>query len=285
MKTLILNFVLTYILVPAYGFQHEKSTRNTLTRSNDTATMIFVGDMSFDGPVKYFIENAKSCNYKFLFEKMRGTLADADLRIGNLESPLIPGNASADIQLNRKAIHHYGSVNAVEGLKYAGFDILQVSNNHFSDLGNKGIKSTLETLQRANISYVGAMKEGLHNKRQIPVIKNINGIRIGFLAYCQQREGCDRLYIHGPTVFDRVIAKKEIVDLKKKVDIVVVLLHWGTELSPVPTQGIRDLASTLRILGATLVIGEHSHVTQVSSTFPSTAYVKQSSRQIPSYIR
>ncbi len=252
-----LYIVLYLLLVTKYSYSKKVS------RSNNTATMIFVGDISFDGPVKYFVEHKKSCDYKFMFDKVREVLADADLRIANLESTLMPANTSSYVALNRKVLHHYGNVKAVEGLKHAGFDILQLSNNHFSDMGYKGIKITINTLEKANISYVGVMEEGLRNKRQRPVIKTVNGIRIGFLAYCQQREGCDRLFVHGPAVFDRVIAKTEIVELKKKVDIVVVLLHWSTELSPVPTKGIRDLASSLRLLGASLIIGQHPHVIQV----------------------
>ncbi len=130
---------------------------NTKVSRNNTATMIFVGDISFDGPVKYFIEHKKSCDYKFLFDEVRGVLTDADLRVGNLESPLLPANASSYVALTQKDLHHYGNVKAVEGLKHAGFDILQLSNNHFSDMGYKGIKNTINALEETNISCVGVI--------------------------------------------------------------------------------------------------------------------------------
>ena len=236
-------------------------------RGNKTVSVIFVGDISFDGPVKYFAEKNKTCDYKKPFDKVRRFLAQADLRVANLESPLVPTGKTSDITLGRKTIHHFGSAKAVEGLKYAGFDIVKLANNHYSDLGSKGMKSTKAVLKKAGIAYVGAMTKGWKKKGQVPVVKEINGISLGFLAYCQQKEGCERFHPRGPAVFDRVLARKEIAALKKRADIIIVMLHWGQELFPVPTKGIRDVAASLRLLGADLIIGDHPHVVQVTSNY------------------
>ena len=116
-----------------------------------------------------------------------------------------------------------------------------------------------------------------HKNRQKPLIKVANGLKIGFLAYCQNEEGCGNyeckegeecspngnIFKAGPAVFDRGRASQDIVSLKKVVDVVVVLMHWSREYSLLPPMGIREIAKALYFYGANLIIGSHPHVIQV----------------------
>ena len=250
------------------------------TNDNRTVTIIFGGDISFDGPVKYFAEVAKTCDYKRPFERVRKLLATADLRVANLESPLLKGAYIEKVPDNGKIISHYGSIDAVEGLKYAGFDIVQVANNHFADFGVAGVKSTIAALKKAGIAYVGVQDRVNKKTSQKPVIKTVNGLKIGFLSYCLNFEGCsiykcEKEYCHdsteggndffglGPVVFDKRIARNDIKRLSKRVDFTVVLMHWSQEYLLVPPLGMREIAESLVAYGATLVMGGHPHVIQV----------------------
>ena len=326
---------------------------------SETATIIFTGDIYFDGPVKYFAEVAKTCDYLMPFSKLRGILADADLRVGNLESPLVGRNPEVKPALPRKGVHHRGSLKGIEGLKYARFDIMQLANNHMNDYGDAGVQSTVRALTNAGIDFVGLRgnyyeklsvekhatmalssteniteeweegtsaeksgrkirnlvdhfkSRGTHpgiasskkkrlfhgsgshaNKdqealaepsalpdknRQKPLIKVVNGLKIGFLAYCQNDEGCgnfecksgegcernENVFNAGPAVFNKIRASKEIIALKKVVDIAVVLMHWSREYSLLPPTGIREIAKSLSLYGADVIIGSHPHVIQV----------------------
>ena len=242
-----------------------------------TASMIFTGDISFDGPVKYFAEIQKTCNYRRPFEKVKPFLYEADLRIGNLESALLEQPYGLKPAIGGKLIYHYGSHKAVDGLKYAGFDVLQLANNHITDFDSKGVESTTKALKNAGIDYVGLRSDHDRKRSQIPLIKVVNGIKIGFLAYCQNKEGCDlyqcnenecgnssSVFKRGPAILDKEKARYDITALKKKVDRIVVLLHWSRELSLMPPMGIRDIAKLLKIFGANLIIGGHPHVIQVN---------------------
>ena len=198
---------------------------------------------------------------------------DADLRIGNLECPLLKPPFVTKQALLGKSIHHFGSTRATLGLKSAGFNIIQVANNHLLDYGTNGVKSTLDALRRAGIQYVGLRERSKRNQK--PLVKNINGIKIGFLSYCFNKEGCELfesdvdhknssyLFELGPSVFSKNIAKEDITNLKRRVDIVVVLMHWSRELSLLPPLGIREIAQALSIFGANIIIGTHPHVIQV----------------------
>ena len=199
------------------------------------------------------------------FDKVKAFLSDADLRVCNLESPLLHECSSKTGAIKGKAIHHCGHAKAVTGLKYAGFDLVQLANNHFADYGELGMKSTMKVLASEGIEYIGVTENSMKQK---PVVRNINGIKIGFLAYCQNKEGCEMqqgIYKYGPAVYNRHRAKKDIQMLHQTTDIVVVMLHWSKEYAPLPPKGDRDIAKELSMFGVSLIIGTHPHVIQVTS--------------------
>ncbi|XP_065071573.1 capsule biosynthesis protein CapA-like [Rhopilema esculentum] len=255
------------------------SKESKLISDNQTATIIFAGDISFDGPVKYFAEIEKTCDYKRPFERVRKLLATADLRVANLESPLLKRAYGEKVPDSGKTVANCGSIDAVEGLKYAGFDIVQVANNHFADFGVAGVKSTIAALKKAGIAYVGMQDRVNKKTSQKPVIKMVNGLKIGFLSYCLNVEGCspyrcengycsefikgDDIFKLGPVAFDKRIARNDIKRLSKRVDFTVVLMHWSKEYSLVPPLPIRQLAESLVVYGANLIIGSHPHVIQI----------------------
>eukprot|EP00795_Rhopilema_esculentum_P012383 gene12383-3041_t len=271
--------ILIVIVLFSYQELIQAGQKGSGTNDNRTVTIIFGGDISFDGPVKYFAEVEKTCDYKRPFEKVRKLLATADLRVANLESPLLKGAYIEKVPDNGKLISHYGSIDAVEGLKYAGFDIVQVANNHFADFGVAGVKSTIAALKKAGIAYVGMQDRVNKKTSQKPVIKTVNGLKIGFLSYCLNFEGCNTYkceneYCHdstegdnyifglGPAVFDKRTARNDIKRLSKRVDFTVVLMHWSQEYLLVPPLGMREIAESLVVFGATLVMGGHPHVIQ-----------------------
>ena len=259
---------------PSRRSKSTSSKSGGFRRENGSATLIFAGDISFDGPLKYFAEIEMSCGYKKPFEKVKRFLSGADLRIANLESPLLENAYNEKPYFPGKTFYHYGSTKAVDGLKYAGFNIMQVANNHINDFGTRGATSSLKALRSAGIEYVGIQSN--KEKAQRPLIKNVNGVRIGFLSYCLNGEGCksysldnednrgeNNIFRMHAALYNKKQVSEDIRALNKRVNIVVVLMHWSTEGSPFPPLGIRQIARELVVCGAKLVIGNHPHVVQV----------------------
>ena len=270
-------YVIVTLLICSYQCHPGKRKK---VDKNAEATIIFAGDISFDGPVKYFADVAKTCDYMRPFDEIRSKLMDADLRVANLESPLMDVS-SRKVKLSpSKAIHHRGKDKAAIGLKYVGLDVIQLANNHMADFGSDGIKSTMKLLKKHGISYIGVSDNSKRRGEQRPLIKYINGVKIGMLAYCWNYEGCgapkcddadplcgsnDDLVKVGPASFSKRVALKEVANLKRKVDIVIVLLHWGKELTPLPALSTRVAARDLKLAGANVIIGTHPHVIQVNN--------------------
>ncbi|WP_251861316.1 CapA family protein [Clostridium sp. Marseille-Q2269] len=96
-----------------------------------------------------------------------------------------------------------------KALTLGNIDMVNISNNHIHDYGEKGLQDTMNTLKNNNITFFG---EG--NK----TIKDIKGIKFGFLGY-MGFENTDEI---------KSKIKNHISDLKNNnCKIVIVTFHWG----------------------------------------------------------
>ena len=54
----------------------------------DNVTLLFVGDISFSGPVKYYVERNYH-TYNDSFNEVAPYIREADISVGNLECPFV----------------------------------------------------------------------------------------------------------------------------------------------------------------------------------------------------
>jgi len=133
-------------------------------------------------------------------------------------------------------------VEAIEGIKYAGFNLMNLANNHILDYYERGLFDTMDILDKNGIKYAGAGRN-LEEARK-PAIMEVKSMKVGMLAYTDMAEivykgnpnykfaaGEDKPGVAPrPLKFDDSI-KKDIEELRSKVDILIVSLHWGVEES------------------------------------------------------
>eukprot|EP00054_Salpingoeca_dolichothecata_P028391 m.215288 g.215288 ORF g.215288 m.215288 type:complete len:142 (+) comp26205_c0_seq1:599-1024(+) len=104
---------------------------------------------------------------------------------------------------------------AVQGLRFAGVDLVTLANNHMMDFGLSGLQSTLNALSENNITYTGISsplkKHGLRTKPSLKLklpsskIVEIKGIKFAFVSVCAL-VWCDQArekYGFGPTMVRR----------------------------------------------------------------------------------
>jgi poly-gamma-glutamate synthesis protein (capsule biosynthesis protein) len=222
----------------------------------DTSTIDFVavGDVMLSGSVQ---EKIKEFGANCPFEKVHHLINEANLAFCNLECAVTSSGTNI-IKPNILAV----SPQEAEGLSFAGFDIISLANNHALDKGREGLLGTMRFLEEERIKYVGAGKDYQEARR--PTILIINGIRIGFLAYClYPLEGVVfRRDAPSVSLFDPQVAREAIENIKKQVDVIVVSLHWGTEFAQSPSLEQKKNAHKIIDWGADLILGHHPHVTQ-----------------------
>lgn len=153
------------------------------------------------------------------FYKVQEALSEGDIVFGNREVVLSESPVRA-----KKAHVLYEDPEKVRYLKDAGFDVVNVANNHILDLGVEGFHDTLDLLEENLIYYVG----GGHSKDEHRAV-NIerNGIRLGFLGYTSGRWRVPKEIAINKIQEKEVL--RDIAELKKSCDHVIVSLHWGIE--------------------------------------------------------
>jgi hypothetical protein len=177
----------------------------------DTLTIIAVGDimMGSDYPVNMLPPNRGSD----LYVNATRILQTADLTLGNLEGVLLEGGTCAKKTKKGKVYAFRMPPSFAGHLSDAGFDFMNLANNHVNDFGVQGITSTI----RALIDY-GIESGGVHGK--VGEFE-INGIRIAITSFATS-PGTD-------LIFDITYAQKRVSYLAKENDVVIVSFHGGQE--------------------------------------------------------
>jgi len=188
-------------------------------------TLMFAGDIMLSRGVGNKMKKENDYNWPFL--KIADYLQEADLLFGNLEGPLSDKGADTGKKYSFRA-----EPKAIEGLKYAGFDVLSIANNHISDWGENAKKDTIFRLKQNNILPAGFGEK--------PVLE-IQQTKISFSAFTWPLP--------------------EQIELPE-ADIKIVSMHIGEEYKEKSNIEQQDFARAAIDAGADLVIGHHPHVTQ-----------------------
>lgn len=235
-----------------------------ITEEQEVA-LILVGDIMLDRGVEYMVRKYGEGDFEFPFLQIADYLNKADVVFGNLEGPI------SDKGENVGSIYSFRhNPKAIEGLTYAGFNILSLANNHAFDYTRKALEDCLINLSDAGIDYVGA---GFNEEEAYsPLIKEVKGIKIGFLAYTnlgpeawKATENNSGIAWISENEFEKI--KQNIKSAKEKVDVLIVSLHAGEEYQKTPTQFQIDFAKIATDAGADIFVGHHPHVVQPNENY------------------
>ena len=200
------------------------------------------------------------------FKEVAPFLNSADITFANLECSISDRGQA----LIGKGVWLRAQPKAIEGLLYAGFNIINIANNHILDYNEIAMFDTIDILDEHGIKHMGAGKN-LEVARK-PAILGVEGVTVGFVGYTD-------LYQYGygvpgqralkfveakeneagvaPLKLDMI--KEDVKSLRDKVDIVIVSLHWGIEDSQQVPQTQREFAYEVIDAGADMILGHHPH--------------------------
>lgn len=206
---------------------------------SDLVTVVATGDLIFARMVNAQ-ESAKN-DFTWPMASVSAYLKSADLTIGNLESPLLPG-----CPVRKEGMNFCGSDKNIENLIQSGIDLVTIANNHFDNEGEDGKKQTLALLAKNGILATGITG---------PTYLAAKGLTFGFLGYnFLEGETEERLW-NGEIL-------KEIDLAKQKCDVLIVLPHWGEEYQEIPSAFEQTAYSEIFKAGADIIIGNHPHIIQ-----------------------
>lgn len=182
--------------------------------------------------------------------QVRGLLDEADLCIGNLESPL-----SATLGGNSWERVYRGAAASAPTLRLGRRTFMSLANNHILEHGTALLDETRELLSDAGIDHAGLAGDGGMGQAETRFV--LDGHVVQVLAVSLIRDITRRaLAIDAVSAWLMGKLSAGVADLR------IVSLHWGDEYVHIPSPGQRRLAQMLADAGAHLIIGHHPHVLQ-----------------------
>ena len=151
-----------------------------------------------------------------------------------------------------------------------GFNMVSLATNHTLDRGIKAIENSLDFWNSTDVYTSGSYKT-MEERNNIE-IKEKNNITYAMLNYTYGTNGIKRPngYESYVNIWDmsnknsyeeyKNVVKQDIENIRNKVDVLIVAMHFGEEYNFNTTWYQEDSSNFLSSLGVDIVIGTHSHV-------------------------
>ena len=232
-----------------------------------SVTIAAVGSISISDHQLADARTAEGYDFSPSFFGAAGLLSGADLTVGNLEcnfagAPYGSATSSAPAEL----------ADTLAGL---GFDLLQTANCASIANGMSGLESTIAGIRRAGMQPVGTFASSQEWRDASGMtMMEVNGLKVAFIAFTKglgnmslpenSAKSVNLLYTDYDTNYSDLdtagIASAMAGVRKQDPDVIIVLVHWGSEYSREVSDSQKRLARLLYENGADAIIGTHSHM-------------------------
>jgi len=220
-------------------------------------TLAFAGDVHFTGRTTKLLLHPATA-----FGPISSLLRSADLTLVNLETAVTSRGAPQP-----KQYHFRTTAVAFTALRDAGVDVANMANNHVLDYGRIGLSDTLAAARNAHFPVIGIGANA--DAAWAPYVVTIKGVRIALIGVSQVTELASswvatnsRSGEANSINLGRTLAAVRAA--KKIANVVIVIMHWGTEGVACPNASQLALAPKLAAAGANIIIGSHAHMLQGS---------------------
>lgn len=233
----------------------------------DEAELVFVGDaMQHSAQLDAARCGKNTYDYSSYFASLPPCVAMADFAVVNLETPI-----------SRPPYSGYPCFNAppefARALKEAGFDLFLTANNHTLDRGAAGLRATIANLDTLGVRHLGTYECDSARAKALPLIANINNIKVGFLNYTYGTNGINPSQGVVVDYIDRDRIKADVDSTRAAgAEAIAVCIHWGDEYVLLPNKSQQRTADFLEALGVDMIIGAHPHVIQPMEFRPNRYY-------------
>ncbi|MDR3246836.1 MAG: CapA family protein [Prevotellaceae bacterium] len=202
---------------------------------------------------------------KDLLTNVKTILKSADVTFGNLEGCFL--NSGGTQKSCKSGCYYFRMPDRyVERLLDAGFDVINIANNHMGDFGQQGRTNTVKVLKAAGLAFAG-LKDICETSEF-----EINGVKYGFCGFAPNNGTVK--------INDLDYAKKIVSALNKTCDIVIVSFHGGAE-GPANNRvtkktetfygenrgNVHEFAHTVIDAGADVVFGHGPHVVRAAELY------------------
>ncbi len=231
------------------------------TMAQARAVMMFTGDIMC--AVNHQRAAApRQFDFHDSFSAVRSILSEADFSVGVLETTCYdPAPYEFEqLRLDTGAPNCNSPSSFLTAVAGAGFDMLVTANNHCCDTGYEGLTATVESIKQLGMYNLGTMGDN-------PIIRDINGIRVAFIACTMITNGQERDIpeITPDTMggYSREYFQR-MYDLARSggAEYVIAYQHWGAMNSRTVKEKQVLESQFMALCGVDLIIGSHPHMIQ-----------------------
>jgi len=220
-------------------------------------TLTMVGDNLIHSPVYRSARTENGYDFNGIFANIKNEIENSDLAIINQETIFVDeaNEISSYPRFGTPEVMGHAIVNA-------GFDIVAHATNHTNDKGIEGIEDTLDFWKT---NYPEMKILGIHENKDESDIVYVEkkNIKIAFVNYTYGLNGLD-LPKEKKYMVDVLGDKEEIAatlkEAKENSDILIPILHIGTEYVYEPSTYHRNYVDFFIDNGADIVLCAHPHV-------------------------
>jgi len=213
--------------------------------------IMIAGDFSPKERITSLIEGEK---YKAIFGDIRQIVAGADCAIVNFESTIAD---ATDSPISKNGPNLRCPSESLQALKYAGFNVLTLANNHFSDYGDTGINNSLAIAKDLDLKVVGGGINIEDASKNLYI--EINGKTLCIINCCEKEFNIATNNQGGSNPLNPIKQFYAIQEAKQKSHYILVIVHGGSEHYNLPTTRMQDTYRFFIDAGADAVVNHHQH--------------------------
>jgi len=279
---LIASIVLILMLTrkepsPSQADKPSTSTASTeATQETDAGTTVIhyaaAGDLNINEQT--VAAGGGSYNYTDAFLDVAHLLADADIASVNFEGNLCGEPYGAN----------FSAPNSMAtALQKAGVDLVQMANSYSINRGLSGLATSIDAVRSTGMEPLGVYASNEEfDQHKGYTIRIVKGIKLAFVAFTKGMDGMalppgsencvNLLYSDYDSAYKEIDTKRidSIMTAvnKEEPDIVIALLHWGSEFNNTISKSQNSIVELLQSYGTDAIIGTHSHYVQKMSYDP-----------------
>lgn len=273
---------------PRYTLGSDGIYHSSESTGDNEASIMFTGDLMCQTRQQEAAKKGSTYDFTGSFYYLRDLFSKCDLLVGNLEATLC---ASAPYMSERSYVDGSPHLNSpatfLEALRYAGYDMVVMANNHACDSGVRGIYDTLDRVEEYRLIHTGTFRN--IEEPRIVVI-DVEGIKVAILSYAtyfNHKE--ERITLEGQRAMLNIYSKERVARDAASAraagaEYVFCYIHWGVEYMQDPnyvftlpaklklsdrsfsliakTNDQPTIAQEIADAGVDYILGSHPHAVQ-----------------------
>lgn len=192
--------------------------------------------------------------YDEMFGYVKPLIDDADFRFVNFEFPVVQ---KVGFPIPKCGPNLMGQAKSVDAIKYAGFNVCTLANNHILDQGETCCIDTINLIQQAGIQTVGA--GGNLSEAEKILYLPLNQETLAVINCCEHEFSIATDNSAGANPLNPIKQFYKIQEARKNADYVLVIVHGGHEHYQLPSLRMRETYRFFIDAGADAVVNHHQH--------------------------